>query len=380
MNLQLPQPNTPQLAVDNLAACVKNTTNSYKFYWFLAILDHIRQNRTDIIPINELLTQMVVNAWYPANYFYLSFGKQDQLGKTATLLQNTLHFDSNISQQELLNQTNQQLFDHPPLVTAITNLGKYVPYRFLAPFFNQSLRTQPDNKKNRLIVLFANESFNDPFPPLYRFTVNNIQIHPHWLDYLHQHQQILTSFCKWHLLLYLQKNNPNTPNIPAKLVPPVARDLSRARRFWDFSLSYLHPQICIYSGQPLDPNNFSLDHFIPWRFVVHDLLWNIVPTPKAVNSSKSDNLPDISLYFEPFTQMQYKALQIVADSDKHYNLLEDYVLLFHKESITQIMEMPFNEFSHLLHNNLTPQVQIARNMGFSTNWRWHDLSISAKSK
>ncbi|MFO7585650.1 MAG: HNH endonuclease domain-containing protein [Anaerolineales bacterium] len=41
---------------------------------------------------------------------------------------------------------------------------------------------------------------------------------------------------------------------------------------------------------------YSLDHFLPWRYVAHDLLWNILPASKSVNSSKSDSLPHLPRY------------------------------------------------------------------------------------
>jgi hypothetical protein len=41
----------------------------------------------------------------------------------------------------------------------------------------------------------------------------------------------------------------------------------------------------------LKPKDISLDHYVPWSFVVHDQLWNLIPTTKSVNSKKSDLLP-----------------------------------------------------------------------------------------
>lgn len=112
---------------------------------------------------------------------------------------------------------------------------------------------------------------------------------------------------------------------------------------------------------------FLWNHFLPWRFVAHDLLWNIVPTIKNVNSAKSDNLPDVNLYFMPFARAQFKAVQIVAQSNKG-NLLEDYVLLLNTSSLDDIKDLPFERFYKILYSAIMPQIQIATNMGFSAQW------------
>ena len=41
----------------------------------------------------------------------------------------------------------------------------------------------------------------------------------------------------------------------------------------------------------------SVDHFVPWQYVAHDELWNLHPTTKSINSSKSNNLPVWDRYF-----------------------------------------------------------------------------------
>lgn len=52
------------------------------------------------------------------------------------------------------------------------------------------------------------------------------------------------------------------------------------------------PLRSIYSGKPLsDP--WVLDHVLPWSFVAHHQLWNLVPCEPALNSRKSDSLPRV---------------------------------------------------------------------------------------
>lgn len=76
-------PPSTKLPIEHLATCFNNVTNSYKFYWFLSILEHIKENQAPTIPIKHLLAAMVATVWYPTNYFRLSFGKQDRLSLIA---------------------------------------------------------------------------------------------------------------------------------------------------------------------------------------------------------------------------------------------------------------------------------------------------------
>jgi hypothetical protein len=179
-------------------------------------------------------------------------------------------------------------------------------------------------------------------------------------------------FCLWHLANYLQKNNPNVPNVTAKLFRPEHRDLKQARMFWGSVMEDTQLVRCIYTREPLSSNDFSLDHFIPWSFVAHDLLWNLVPTTKSVNSKKRDQLPDIDLYFEPFAHLQYEAVQAVT-VPKHAKTLEDYVILARTDSVAGLRQMSFENFRQLLLDNIGPQIQVARNMGFPDRWRYQDL-------
>jgi len=353
-----------QLPVEHLAAGFGDVTNSYKYYWFLAILEQIQEKQSPRMATKDLLARMVAGVWYPTNYFRLSFGKQDRLGQVAL----ELGFEAGLSIDTKRQEIIQNLLERGDMPRDIKSLGLYVPFRFLRPFFASQLRGLVDAKVNGKIRQLAEKAYDDPQKPcLYRFTSDGIEIHPRWFEYIHQHLSILTSFCLWHLVNYIQKNNPNVPNIPGKLFEPAQRDLKQAKAFWSVALEKSEVWTCIYSGQPLHRDAYSLDHFLPWRYVAHDLLWNIVPAPKSVNSSKSDNLPDMLRYFEKFADMQYRAVQAVAHSSRPA-LLEDYALLMKSNSVPDLQSIPLPQFREKLHAVIAPQVQIAANMGFAGQW------------
>lgn len=69
-------PYSPQLPISTLAACFNKTTTTYKFYWFLALLQAVEEGKVEVSK-RELFAGMVAHAWYTVNYFHLSFGKWD---------------------------------------------------------------------------------------------------------------------------------------------------------------------------------------------------------------------------------------------------------------------------------------------------------------
>lgn len=361
-------PAAHRLPVEHLSACFNDVTNSYKFYWFLAILECVRDSSEPTILIQALLARMIGSIWYPVNYFRLSFGKQDQLGSVALKLQRQLHLLQDAKKRDVIAGVETLLKNSEEAVQAITkeanSFAKYVPYRFLSPWFANELRGKLDNEKNKLISRCADKHFSLEKPPLYRFTPDgrSIEIHRDWFDYLKQHHAILSGFCLWHLTIYLQKNNPNASHISEKLFEPQQRDLKDAKKFWGIVLSEHRNEHCIYSDAVLGTNE-SIDHFLPWSFVAHDLIWNLLPVPKSVNSAKSDKLPSLPTYLDKFLSLQHRASRTVYEKNGDKKLLEDYSMLYKKES-EEIYQMSPEIFKGKLSDNIKPLVEIAANMGF----------------
>lgn len=367
-------PGSNNLNTAPLAASFSHVTNSYKFYWLLAILESVKLLPGAVIPVDVLLARMIAAVWYPLHYFHLSLGKQDRLEAVARQIKvYDSRLQANASQADVVDAVVTHLSTQSPLAQEIRTIGNYVPQRFLRPFFQRELSGIEDWRVNATIESLAESAFHAQVAPcLYRFVTlpeRGIEIQPAWLEYLQQHLYILTGFCLWHLVNYIQKNNPNAPNVTGKLFRPEQRDLKQGHAFWKLVIDEIGPFQCIYSQQLISSDDFSLDHFLPWSFVAHDLLWNLVPTPKAVNARKGDQLPDISLYFGTFAQLQYEAVQAVARSN-HARLLEDYALLYKQDSVTALRSLPFAHFRQILFDTITPQVQIARNMGFAANWSY----------
>ena len=133
-----------------------------------------------------------------------------------------------------------------------------------------------------------------------------------------------------------------------------------ASRFWKrvIALGGIND---IYSGELLGQGGISIDHFIPWSFVLHDRLWNLVPTTRGTNSSKGDRLPPVDPFLDRFCDIQYRAFYTALEHGFPKKSLEDYLEI---PGITLSTEIPAHDFTTSLRDTIMPLYQIARNQGF----------------
>lgn len=364
--MSLPSNNIIKIAP--LASVFRHTTNSYKYYWLLALLkSRKRPGAGGAVSLVEMALHMVTAAWYPVHFFRLSLGKQDKLGEAVFNIAEYLQIPRQVKEEELYQWLYAER-ERPVVKSTLEGLVRYVPYRFLAPWFSSALRGVPDAQKNQVIRSISAKAFHSNQPPFYSFEKEHIVMHPAWAAYIDKHLALLSGFVLWELTLYLQRNNPNVPAIPQKLLMPRERDLAPARKFWDMCFAVAPAQTCIFSSEVLNPAQYSLDHYLPWSFVVHDQLWNLVPVRQEINSSKSDHLPHTK-YLSSFLNIQHQAFLHVAQNGNRLKILEDYALLFNEE-IASIRNMPREMFVDTLHETIMPMHQIAKNMGFAAGWEF----------
>ena len=360
------------LPTHNLSSVFNDTTNSYKYFWLLAIID-ILKNRPNIeIEVEEIVIEMIAKVWYPINYFNLSFGKQDKFAIIIGKLKGRLVISEKTSKEDLVNSLTEMKKDE--IVRKLINdFMRYVPFRFLTPWFSRELRSEKDTRKNLLLFKLSERFFMDKnVKPLYRFSHNKaiISFDSDWFEYFSNNLKIIEGFTLWNLSLYLKKHNPNVPNIQGKLFAPIKRELDIAKKFWYEYLSGNIGATCIYSSNQLNLDNITIDHFLPWKFVAHDLLWNLIPTTKSINSAKGDCIPS-EIYLTNFSTLQHNAIKFALENDsvtqKH---LEDYSIFF-KSTIRELNNISLNVFQEKIFNNFKPLMQIALNMGFTGNWTYN---------
>lgn len=113
--------------------------------------------------------------------------------------------------------------------------------------------------------------------------------------------------------------------------------------------------------------DYELDHFIPWSFVSHDLLWNLIPSDSSINSSKSNNLPDLNIYLPKLAKLQHHSLQLMIKNNKESKVMEDFISLGY--TARELANMDGALFRELYERTFNPINQIALNMGFEI-WKY----------
>lgn len=362
-------PGHSRLPIDRLMLVFKDATNSYKFYWLRAILNLLRNENSGSFTWRELTQEMFSQVWYPLTYYKLSFGKKDGFIKIAEQLPKHFSINNAPGAPTVVRQLEKALSpeEKERFYAALLSLTDYVPFRFLRPFFQEEVAGTKDQDVNRAIATCALRSAKEnPHAAPYHVSSNGILLHAEWKEYFLVNLGLLDAFINWHLTRFLQKNNPNIIGISQKIFKPEKRNLERSRKAW---IHFRHEHAnypCIYTNTPW-PEDFSLDHFVPWSFVVHDLNWNLAPVRKDVNSAKSDALP-AEFYLNQFSELQYQFYTFTRKNRPNDLILEDYVLLFN-DDLGEIDTMPGSAFKEKLSNSITPMIQIAQNAGFRGGWR-----------
>lgn len=311
-------------------------TTSYKLFWFSGIFEEIL-NGNQRITFRRIVCRMIASAWYPILQYHLNFGYGDSLNSVVNLIHKKHSISKDIKESELLSIIEN--IEDSEVEKAIEGFYKYVPYRLLSPFYTEELRGVEDSRRNEIISELSKTNNN----ALYRLVKPEkiIIINDRWYEYIFRNQNIILGWMRYKLIYYLQKKNPNVPAIPFKLSAPHQRDLTIAKRFWQSAIN---------------------------QVVLHDELWNLLPTFTKVNSSKSNKLPKLDLYIDNFCGIQYSAFSLARNKKGPKNFLEDYLTINRKFDLNDLVrsekEITRREFDDSLKSTINPLFEIAYNQGY----------------
>jgi hypothetical protein len=341
----------PTTETKEIAQIFNSTVSTYKYYWFVSILDIVVKEQRRQMSFWEVIAGMVAEAWYPIHYFRLSFGKSDSFYTQIIEIQQELKIPIDAKKEIIKNRIIENI--HLPKIKSILNVFKAnVPYRFLSPWIKYSTDKQ---------VSYLSQSYTNNC--LYLIKDNTIEINPLWIHYINVNYLILKDYAYWNLAEFIQKRNPNVPDITSKLVKPITRNaLTNQRKFWNTYIEIKGPMPCIYSHKLLEKKTFDLDHFIPWSYITTDLLWNIIPANHEANISKSDNLPILKNLLPQFARQHQLALKEIYAINHNNTILEDYLTIY--DSVPELIHLSENDFLNVFQKTFSPMVQIAENMGF----------------
>ncbi len=358
-------PYSDELNIGYLGRLFDNTSECYKFFWFKAILGKVAAGEREL-SFEELIDEMIADAWYMVTEYHLNLGPKDNLEMTVnTIKEKNPSFASSMKKSDLLAYLKGT--KDRDVLKKKRNLIQNVPYRLQAPFLQNIKGKEWDVPKKDLA-----EKINEVNMLLYYFVEINgfdsrIVINEKWAEYMVKNQEILKGWLEYNMIIYIQKRNPSVPGIAEKLYPPQERKLEDIKKYWKIILG-LAPVREIYGDNQLSAKDISIDHFIPWSYVAHDEMWNLNPTTRSINSSKSNNLPSWEMYFEKLARLEYMSYQMIWKYEqvhkefekcakKHINSDDVYYRIYSQG-------LKYDRFKGELEAVMLPVYQSARNCGF----------------
>lgn len=347
----------------SLARLFDNKSESYKLFWFKAILHEVGQGRTTI-SFRELIERMIVDAWYMVSEYKLNLGPADNLEKTVLYIAEKENFLPTEKEDVILSYLHSS--DDRELRRLMTVLAQNVPYRLQAPLIQA-----PDSKlwyRTSAISDYINSQEGVMYLIEHNGSLDSrIIIDELWMEYLQSNLGILIGWTDFNLITYLQRRNPTVPGISNKIYPPQERKLTAATNYWKHIIQVSDVRD-IYSGESLGTQGLSIDHFVPWSYVASDELWNLIPTAKSINSSKSNNLPDWDTYFGRLAHAEYDAYLLTGKDERAAVLFEKCAREnLNNEEIRYrlyLQGQTEQHFTNQLEELLLPIYESARNMGF----------------
>ena len=367
------------LNIDSFIHMLDDTTECYKFYWLDALLKLFSLGKTEIV-FDDLINQMIADAWYSVVEYHLHLGPKNASGKIMNSLERAV-----IKLSQLTNIPNDA--DRDTIILAVKEndrelhgekdqLTKNVPYRMLSPFMHEVKGNDRIwDQKKRLIAYIEQLNKKECIP--YQITngaglKKRVVINEEWQDFFMDNFVTISGWIEVKKVRYLQGRNPGVPGIIYKLVPEnnKQRKLRYVRNLWN-TIIETKPVYDIYSEKLLGLNDFDIDHFVPWSFVANDELWNLLPTDRSLNSSKSNNLPQWK-YFELFAKNQYMMYESAKSSekimDKFKKCQRDNLVMPWSMEELYIAENDREAFIKVLEEKLHPVYDSARIQGYEI-WR-----------
>ena len=360
-------PSSDNLDIQYLSRLFDNKSECYKLFWFQAIVNQII-NGKDHFTYEELVDEMIADAWYMVSEYHLNLGPKDNLEIAVKRVQSISGMKPSEKKEILLDYLHTCSDKEVKRIKRI--LIENVPYRLQAPFLENLKGKSWDVPKKDLISRINQERSLIYYFRIYDGMNTIITIQPQWMDYIVKNQEIIKGWLQYHMIIYLQKRNPSVPGIADKLYPPQERKLDKVKKYWKMLIE-LQPVHEIYGNIELTKDDISIDHFVPWSYVAHDEFWNLHPTTRSINSKKSNHLPDWEKYFFSFCEMGYLSYSMLWQNDRLHEEFDKCAKEhLNNDDIKQKLYRPGlkkEEFADRLSEIVLPVYQSAKNSGFS-NW------------
>jgi len=129
MLMQLPF--SDELEIKYLSRLFDNKSECYKLFWFQAIVTKIEDGK-EIITFEELVDEMIADAWYMVSEYHLNLGPSDALEKVIKRINEISNIKSVESKANILKYIKECTDKEVQKYRKVLTLN--VPYRLQAPF------------------------------------------------------------------------------------------------------------------------------------------------------------------------------------------------------------------------------------------------------
>lgn len=124
-------PHSDEIEIQYLSRLFDKTSECYKFFWFQAIVTKVLEGK-DIFSYEELIDEMIVDAWYMVTEYHLNLGPKDNLELLVKYIQSISGIkttEKKVTILEYLHTSHDR-----KIIKLKQTLTKNVPYRLQAPF------------------------------------------------------------------------------------------------------------------------------------------------------------------------------------------------------------------------------------------------------
>ncbi len=368
------------LDIEGFSHMMKAPAYCYKFYWLEAIVQLISQNKYEAT-YDEIIDEMIANAWYSVLEFHIHLSGiwgdgtiKDNLERAVLTLKELSDLPSNASKDEIKNAIKE--YDNQ-LHSFKQALTENVPHKALSGFANKwGEKISLDSSKGRMMAYY--NQLNEHILLPYTFGSDSglkrkLIFSTAWIHLIQDNTVNILGWIQYEKVRWLQNNNPEVPGLIYKLemLNDKMRKLSHVRKLWDGILD-MASIMDVFTDNIIDKNQYDVDHFIPWSFVMNDELWNLMPMDSALNSSKSNYLPEWDPFFSKFARNQYTMYKFIHEKEGIRKLYEDcYRDNLHSIWANRELYIKGNsdtQFFGILEKNMRPLYDSARRQGYNV-WR-----------
>ena len=257
--------------IQDLCEVIRNgdMENTYKMVWIRSLVETcVLEPSSKTIHFDKLSTKIFGYYWNQTIYFDLEQSPNPQ--KRPEIYQRVVEeigrYRSKFGYQpQWFSRVENKV--NIPVKNISSVLAKDVCWRF-QKVGNVTYDLYELDKRNRTVTL------NEP-------------------EKIREHSHILFDLINYRWTQKLEEFN-HSPRISKKVRGTdreeiKRKSLSKFKKYLDLENPH---HICFHTGKPIDPNNLSIDHVIPWSYMFADDLWNLVYVDRSINSSKSNRIPD----------------------------------------------------------------------------------------